>query len=84
MCVCEATLQVPPSGKCVLCTAAVATLDGLLVRGPLAAPPNPSGAMIPAIYITAGAARLQECDISTLTIGVVIASGADPVLFGCR
>ena len=78
----EATLLVPPSGACVHCTAAVATLDGLAVRGPLAAPP--AGTLAVAVVITASSARLQACDISTLVAGVGIFLGANPVLLGCR
>ena len=79
----QATLRVPPTGRCLTLTAAVATLDGLNVRGPPAAPPIPAGTLTAAILIRAGAARLQECDISTsvLAIGVI---GGYPVLLNCR
>ena len=78
----EATLQVPPDGPCIVCTAAVATLDRLLARGPLSSPP--AGKHFVAVHISAGSARLQACDISTLVTGVGITFGADPTLVNCR
>ena len=79
----EATLMATPSGTCILVSAPVATLDGLIVRGPLVAP-VPRGDVAPAaVFITAGSARLQGCDISTLVPGVGILGG-DPLLLNCR
>ena len=80
----EATMKTPPSGTCIFVSAAVATLDGLLVRGPLVAPSIRDGATSAAIFITAGSARLQECDVSTPVPGVGIVSGGDPRLLRCR
>ena len=73
-----------PHGLCIICMAAVATLDGLVVGSPLAPPPSDSADRSAAVRVTAGQARLQDCDITgTFCAGVAILSG-DPVFSRCR
>ena len=65
-------------------SAAAATLDRLIVRGGRTRGKGSS----PAILITAGAARLQDCDVTSLEtcieIGLGAGSDAAPLLLNCR